>query len=163
MATALTALANVTLSTTANSITFSSISSAYRDLYFVFTQPAQGNHVRPLIRMNSDSSSADYFEVRAVGNGSSTSSASLSNAGFDPTGFFSSYLDAFQITGHVMDYSATDKHKSVLLRVDGYSQATIMEAGRWANTSAVNTLTFQVAGANPFVAGVSVALYGVSA
>jgi hypothetical protein len=162
MATAITALANITLSTTANSITFSSISSAYRDLYFVFTQPAQGNHVRPLIRLNADSSSANYSEIRAVGNGSTASAASLSNAGFDPVGFFSSYLDAFQIVGHVMDYSATDKHKSALFRADGYSQATIMEAGRWANTSAVNTLTFQVAGANPFVAGVSVALYGVA-
>lgn len=156
------ALANVTLGSTASSITFSSVSGSYRDLFFVFTSPTQSNQVRPLIRLNSDSNSANYSQVRMVGNGSSASGATYSNSGFDPVGFFSSYNDPFTIIFNVMDYSATDKHKTVLFRADGSTQAAIADAGRWANTAAVTTVTFQIAGASPFPVGTSVALYGVS-
>jgi hypothetical protein len=159
---AMVALANVTLGSTASSITFSSISGSYRDLFCVFTSPAQGNQVRPLIRLNNDSSSANYFEIVAVGNGSSASSLTYSNSGFDPSNRFSSYNDPFTVVFNVMDYSVTNKHKTALFRIDGSTQATIMDAGRWANTSAVTSVTFQIAGASPFPVGTSVALYGVS-
>lgn len=159
---AMVALANVTLGATANSITFSSINGSYRDLFFVFTQPSQGNPVRPLIRLNSDSNSANYFEVVAFGNGSTASSVTYSNTGFDPANRYSSYTSPFTISGNILDYSATDKHKSALFRIDSSAEGTIMDAGRWANTAAVTSVTFQVSGANPFIAGVSVALYGVS-
>jgi hypothetical protein len=104
-----------------------------------------------------------YFpEIVAVGNGSSASSLTYSNSGFDPSNRFSSYNDPFTVVFNVMDYSVTNKHKTALFRIDGSTQATIMDAGRWANTSAVTSVTFQIAGASPFPVGTSVALYGVS-
>lgn len=98
-----------------------------------------------------------------VGNGSSTSSAAFSGSHFDATGFFSSYNDPFTIVANVLDYSATDKHKTVLFRPGAASQASIGEAGRWANTSAVTTISFVSANGSSFPTGLTIALYGVSA
>lgn len=157
-----TPLANTTVSGSTTTITFSSISNSYRDLVIVYSSPSQGSQVRPLIRFNSDSGS-NYNEIRMVGNGSSTSSAAFSGSHFDATGFFSSYNDPFTILANVLDYSATDKHKSVLFRADGASQATVGEMGRWANTAAITTVSFVSANGSSFPTGLTIALYGVSA
>lgn len=157
-----TPLANTTVSSSTTTITFSAISGSYRDLVFVYSSPTQTAQVRPLIRFNSDSG-ANYNEIRMVGNGSATSSAAFSGSHFDATGFFASYNSQFTVLGQVLDYSATDKHKTVLFRADGSSEATIAEAGRWANSAAVTTVSFVSANGSSFPTGLTIALYGVSA
>ena len=60
-----------------------------------------------------------------------------------------------------MDYSATDKHKTTLVRND-QSGVTGMWAGRWANTAAINRL--DIIGANgTFPIGTTLNLYGIVA
>ena len=54
MPSAFTALANISLSGTATSITFSSISGSYRDLYMVITIAGLGSGGIPLIKANND-------------------------------------------------------------------------------------------------------------
>jgi hypothetical protein len=103
--------------------------------------------------------------VEAQGNGSSgtsTGSTGLSNLrpGADTYATSSTF---FTGSFDIMDYSATDKHKTVLMRVGNTSYATTMAAGRWANTAAVTGVQFFSPGGANFTAGSTFTLYGVSA
>ena len=150
-------LANVTLSSSAASVTFSSISQAYRDLVLVFNG-ATASTSGVSIRFNSDSGS-NYSYVQMLGNGSTASTSAgtttearmVNSNGTDCVG-----------TANIFDYSTTDKHKSVLSRGDTAAASTRAHAVRWANTNAITSLTVfgEVANIN---AGSTFALYGVSA
>jgi hypothetical protein len=67
--------------------------------------------------------------------------------------------------GSIMDYSATDKHKSTLIRSrssrDNGDTDTTAGAGRWANTAAVNSLRFYLTGGS-FAAGSNFQIYGIA-
>jgi hypothetical protein len=161
---ALTPLANITLSTTQTTVTFSSISGAYRDLRVVLVAGVTSGGAA-YWRMNNDSSST-YLWHTLEGNGSTASATYNGNnyggmnnnfvawpSGGSPMTFVS--LD-------VMDYSLTDKFKPVLSRtnaVDNGSNAMIVH---WPSTAAINTITFTASGST-WVAGSTFALYGVSA
>jgi len=150
-----TALANVTLGSSASSVTFSSIPATYRDLIFVFSgvvSAGGGEVVR--ITFNGDGNSANYSAVFANGDGSTTSS------GTNARRFGLMYASRSQTVASFMDYSATDKHKTYLSRTGGASNALEMIAGRWANTAAITS--FQVfPDANGFASGSTLSLYGV--
>jgi hypothetical protein len=67
----------------------------------------------------------------------------------------------------VMDYSATDKHKSVLVRAnsDAPSQNGVVAAvaGRWASTSAVTSVVLLPEVGPNFASGSTFNLFGVIA
>jgi len=64
----------------------------------------------------------------------------------------------------ILDYSATDKHKSGLWRVDAPSQdGTLAMASRYASTSAITSMKVFGSASKTFPAGSTFALYGVSA
>lgn len=158
-----TPLANITLGSSAASVTFSSISQAYRDLVLVVQAATGSANTNLRIRLNSDSG-ANYNFVTMAGSGSAT--ASTSSAG--DTLFAPGYPNYDLGTGlsdaiiHFMDYSATDKHKSMLARTDRPDAQVTAAAGRWASTSAVTGITVYVA-ATTFNAGTSLALFGIAA
>lgn len=166
MATAITPLANITLSSTALTVTFSSISGLYRDCYFVLSTGTAnlGEEVR--VQFNSDTAT-NYHFVNAYGNGS-TATSQTGNYAFIPlsrynTGEMTSTPTVFKDLT-IFDYAQTDKHKSVLSRNSESGQVVGMLAGRWASTSALTSVTFYLSGANKsFAAGSTFALYGVSA
>jgi hypothetical protein len=62
-----------------------------------------------------------------------------------------------------MDYSATDKHKTVLSRYGNSSTEVDMAASRWADTSAINSIQILLADAETYSAGSNFSLYGVIA
>ena len=153
---------SVTLSSSASSVTFSSIDQSYRDLVLIVE--ALGNassaaNVR--VTFNSDSGS-NYPYVGMSGNGStaisfSGTSTSISGFGSDGT---TKVLSSFQI----LDYSVTDKHKPVLVRVNRPDLVVQARAARWANTSAITTVTITDNLANDgYAAGSTFYLWGVSA
>jgi hypothetical protein len=153
-----TALATVTLGTSASSVTFSSIPATYRDLIFVFSGTAVSTTGLGL-RFNSDTGS-NYNYVQMYGTGSLTFSNTQSGTSLDI-----GVIGSGQSDNHlqIMDYSATDKHKTILARVNSESWANIRAAaGRWANTSAINNIQVIGTGAN-FAAGLTLSLYGVIA
>jgi hypothetical protein len=157
---AYTALANVTLGSSAATVTFSSIPATYRDLVLVATcqSAVSGNSL--ILRINSDAS--NYSLVGARGNGSNTlSTTSTTFYGFF-TDFMSTTAPDLLMTANFMDYSATDKHKTVLLRGNRPTIATEMSAVRWANTAAITSIQFRGDSGN-LAAGSTFALYGVSA
>jgi len=155
-----TALATVTLGTATASVTFSSIPATYRDLILVFAGTRTGsNNVN--FRFNSDTGT-NYSWVVANGNGSTTLSVA-ETLSFIPTGYYDIATNAqMNVIFQVMDYSATDKHKTSLSRSSQAGAGVAMAASRWANTAAVTTVQIY-AGNNDFGSGSVFSLYGVIA
>jgi hypothetical protein len=157
-------LATVTLGSSASSVTFSSIPATYRDLILVVNGETTGGNPTVFARFNSDSGT-NYPQVFMW---AFTSAQSGTNAG---TGFFitsSTSLAGARFIGNVsvMDYSATDKHKTVLSR-SGYKNASSIDfveasASKWANTAAITTFAVFTS-ANNFASGSTFSLYGVIA
>lgn len=152
-----TPLANITLGTSAASVTFSSISGSYRHLVLVVNGKCLTGNTDMYIRFNSDTGT-NYPGVRMAGNGSSTSSDTANTTAMR-AGFISN-SDTTQIL-NVMDYSATDKHKTVLIRSNQISSSLSAEAGRWANNAAITSLTVLTGGYN-FDTGTTMSLYGIA-
>jgi hypothetical protein len=159
-----TPLATVTLASNTSSVTFTGIPATYRDLIFVFagTATAQSSS---RFRMNGITGS-NYSFVRAGGNGSTTFSSAPTDTYF-PLVWSNSELSTTQSNAivQIMDYSATDKHKTVLIRETNNNPsgpAVTMYAGRLDTTSAITSLTALVS-ANNFATGSTFSLYGVIA
>lgn len=161
MAPAWTALANITLGSAASSVTFSSISGLYKDLHLVITGKGSSSP-GVYIRFNSDSGS-NYANIWATGYAGSMYSGS--NTTTQIYGNYNLPMDTTVtsiVTTDVLDYSATNKHKSTLTRFSGAAYGVEMLAGRWINTAAITSLSI-TASSGTFAAGSTFALYGVSA
>lgn len=158
-----TPLATLTLTSPDNSITFSNIPGTYRDLIFTVSHKVDSSATAEdwYFRFNGDSGS-NYSFVRMFGNGSSASSTSGSgtyaNNFIDDTTNFSSYVI------QIMDYSATDKHKTFLVRENLATLQVSARAGRWASTAAINSIAITSAdfGADNFSIGSTFSLYGIA-
>jgi hypothetical protein len=153
------ALATITLSSTSSSITFTSIPSNYKDLVLV-TNSTTANGGLLYLRLNGDSGN-NYNTV--VMRGLSDGAQSFAYANEPGYVSVSGYTNNSNAVINIMDYSATDKHKSILSR-SGYSNQTTVEATaiRWANTAAVNSVSL-VFSSGGFGAGATASLYGVAA
>ena len=158
-----TLIDSVTLGSSAASVTFSSISQDYGDLVLVLnSQPtAAASNVK--LRLNGDTGS-NYTQVRVEGGFGTASSDATVGYSLD---FFAS-TSARTSTGtslwnyQIMDYSATDKHKSILLRYNAVAYGYVgAAAGRWANTSAVTSLEVTYSGGN-IEPGTTFFLYGIA-
>lgn len=150
------------LSSSASSVTFTSIPGTYRDLVLVANfKPDTGTMYGAWI-LNSDTGS-NYSRVRITGNGSTASSTSATAAsGFLNSGSAWDTTDFGLAKLEILDYSATDKHKTALLRsnmADLEVEATVF---RWASTSAVTSITLDDSNGNNFAAGSTFYLYGIA-
>jgi hypothetical protein len=153
-----TALATVTLGSSASSVTFSSIPASYRDLVLVYNGTGtSGQSLQP--RFNNDTG-GNYTTVRMYNSGGGSSPASDNYApaeiGYNNT----------TNTGiaNIMDYSATDKHKTYLTRwgnADGTSYVQAY-AARWANTAAITSIQITNSGGGNIAAGSTFNLYGIA-
>ncbi len=156
-----TPLAEITLGSSAASVTFSSISQAYRDLVLVINGSRADTSTGGMFATVNGDSGANYSYVNMEGNGSTASSGSGS-------GWTSLYFEIWGNTTranwviNLVDYSATDKHKTILGRNDSASNKTIANAQRWASTSAITSITLP-AGGSGWIAGSTFSLYGIEA
>lgn len=147
-----TALANVTLGSTASTVTFSSISGSYRDLMLVFNANTAEQSTGK-INFNGDTTNTNYNAIWMYGDGSSPYSGSSSNP------YFFRYAGNSVSVLNIMDYSATDKHTSVLSRSSDENNVWATTI-RWANTAAITSFVISNYG-SAFPVGSSFALYGV--
>jgi hypothetical protein len=160
-------LANLTLSSGQTSVTFSSISQAYRDLVLVINWQNSGLGSAGRLEINSNTGS-NYNGVWMTGwtpsNVSSSyetnnTSARIAGASYGPLDTYSNIATLF-----FMDYTATDKHKLVISRYGaaaaGESQATF---SRFASTSAITTIKFFDVVGQTFTTGSTFTLYGIAA
>ena len=153
------ALANITLGTAASSVTFSSIPATFRDLVVVFIGKGSTT-LQGRIRLNGDTGS-NYTYIRMSGSGSATSSATATGT----SGFVSAIAQAtttgdLQMDINIMDYSATDKHKTIIGRAGAAANGAEAFVNRWANTAAVTSVQILTSTGN-WAIGTTVALYGI--
>ena len=137
------------------SITLSSIPAGYRDLILVFAGNASGT-IETLLRFNSDSG-ANYPQVGMRGLGTSATSAASTESAIYTYGRVTTVQGS--IIYQIMDYSQTDKHKTVLLRGDAADHSTAATAARWANTGAITSISLTTASGT--LTG-TLSLYGVN-
>lgn len=152
-------LASNVLSSSASSVTFSSIPSTYRDLVLV-TSILGTSDTYFRFQFNGDTGS-NYETINMAGNGSTASSSTTSSTG--------GYLNFRNSSGtterilsitSVMDYSATNKHKTSLIRANTSSLFTEAIANRWANTAAITSMLIYPQAGN-FASGSTFYLYGI--
>jgi hypothetical protein len=152
-----TPLATVTLGSSASSVTFSSIPATYRDLVIVVagtTSASSGLY----LRLNGDTG-ANYTAVYAYGTGSSAVSTTSIVINGLYIGNFTNVNQSVS-TNHLMDYSATDKHKTMVGIGSDPSNFVIMNATRWANTAAVTSVLVLPA-TGTMSAGMTLSMYGI--
>lgn len=148
------ALATKTLTGTATSVTFSSIPGTYRDLILV-VNGAASTQDNATLTFNGDTTSANYSYMTMRGDGSAVTAATGTG------GLVSTFTTGRFVTSvQIMDYSATDKHKTRLSRDDIASFHARAWVSRWANTAAVTSMVYSAATGN-FSIGTTFSLYGV--
>jgi hypothetical protein len=159
-----TPLATVTLGSNTASVTFGSIPATYRDLIITFNGSMAGTGTSSVcFRYNSDSGS-NYVTIYMVGTGSSAVSGASSTTLGALVGFYASHATGQRHQGimHIMDYSATDKHKTALIRDDSPSTETEAQANRWANTAAINNVQIFANFSGLLASGSTINLYGIA-
>lgn len=158
-----TPIASTTLASSASSVTFSSlntIAAGYRDLVLIANPEITGGDSTLTLRLNSDTNNANYSVVRMSGDGSSaTSTSATGSARLDANNQTSGSRPAILI--NIMDFSATDKHKSALVRINSTTDSVEATAFRFASTAAVTTV--QLVATTNFAAGSTFSLYGIAA
>ncbi len=151
-------LATVTLGSSASSVTFSNIPATYRDLILV-VQTTMNFAAGVGVRFNGDTGN-NYSSVTMQGNGSVTNSYSWTSQN---NGFYGVLYDSLNnAVIQVMDYSATDKHKTFLARSNNSANLVRAHATRWANTAAITSMTLMADGAS-YASGSTFNLFGVVA
>tara|TARA_R110001606_G_scaffold134770_2_gene271420 strand:- start:128 stop:598 length:471 start_codon:yes stop_codon:yes gene_type:complete len=150
-----TLIDSVTLGSSAASVTFSGIDQSYGDL--IISVDASNSGIEDfLMTLNSDTTNANYRNVRMRGNGSTTYSNSQTNRQIATI-----FTDPSYAQIQLMDYSATDKHTSALARSGLASSQVWAYAWRWANTAAVTSIQLSP-GAGTLNTGSTFFLYGIA-
>jgi len=157
------ALATTTLGSATLRVTFSSIPATYKDLVIIYTGTQTNASGEVYIRYNSDTGS-NYSTVQMGGQGSGSgfSSSFTTNRIVPAANIGESTTVISNLVMQIMDYSATDKHKTSLLRFNTSSLGTNAQANRWANTNAINTISLEAGFAGLLATGTTISLYGVA-
>ena len=172
MATTYTLIASNTLSSSAASVTFSSIPNTYTDLVLrcsMRTSVAGVVAVDPTMTFNSDSS-AIYSHTYIQGNGASASSGRSSGAsevgfryGANDTGSTSNTFTSVEF--YIPNYTSTsNKTFSTIIATETNAATAYINgiAQLYRNTSAISSFTINIgAGAYNISAGSSFFLYGI--
>jgi hypothetical protein len=154
------ALANVTLASTANTVTFSSISGAYRDLRVIINGGLPSDNAS--FTINSDSSSTYHWNTLEADGSNIASAWNGNNYGSFANNYIVWYNSSnIVVTMDIFDYSATDKHKTILTRGNNPARSVNAVVNRWPSTSAITSVRFNGNGSN-FSIGTTFSLYGVS-
>jgi len=147
--------------TCSSSVTFTSIDQSYGDLVLVAEGKTVSGGRYVSLQFNSDTGT-NYSTVAMYGDGTSAVSYSSSGDSYafasETWGSTTNSLTLFQI----MDYTATDKHTTILTRQNRADGATGATANRWSNTSAVTTISLQFTSGGDFASGASFSLYGIA-
>lgn len=162
-------IATTTLSSTTNSIGFTSLPSTYTDLRIIVTGTLSGTGSAVAITYNAswNGSNTSYGSTRLYGDGTTLSSDSNVNY----AGVYLSYGAASNVTPwffscDVFSYANTSTFKTALhtasqdLNGSGYVYRSVTT---WRNTSAISSLYLGLTGATTFAAGTTATLFGIKA
>ena len=154
-------LESVTLATAASSVTFSSIDQTFKDLVIVSTGFASAVSAYTYGWLNGDTTNGNYSYVALDATG-----GAFSFTGNSPfLGLVYAPADGNQALNinQILDYSATDKHKSILNRFNNGGTRTQATVLRWANTAAITSIELNHgSGTDTYAAGCTFNLYGIA-
>ena len=154
------ALANYTVpSGGAASVTFSSIPATYRDLVAVLNGTTTATNKDIRISINGNTTDGDYTRVTMSGTGSTTSSITTGTRLITDWGYWTTTEIGVSVV-NFMDYSATDKHKTILTRANRAGSGVDAVANRFASTNAITSILFEPS-SNSFAEGTTLTLYGI--
>jgi hypothetical protein len=155
-------IANLTLNSATQTITFNNIPQNYTDLVLVSVFGATSG-MDIALRFNGDTSSSNYGTVRMWANGvSGPASNRNTDTGIIPrTNVNQASTLSSMLRTNIMNYVSTSMFKSVIGRYD-FSSQTEQHAGTWMSTAAINKIEV-VAFSNTFTSGSSFTLYGIKA
>ena len=147
-------IATTTLAAASSEVLFGSIPQGYRDLICVVNATAATGQDF-YMTLNADSSNYTMVRMGATP-GASSQAESTREVGLQGTGLSTHILQ-------IMDYSATDKHKTTLSRTSRAGDILAAYASRYASTSAITSVGFSINGGHNFNTGATFSLYGVIA
>jgi hypothetical protein len=160
------AIATTTLSSTATSITFSSIPSTYTDLRLVVVGVASSG-VAMCLRFNSDSGS-NYSQTYLYGDGSTAASGrntSLTRVNLTQVTNFGQNALPQLVTADIFSY-ASSTYKTFLNteaadQNGGGFASTVSQVSLWRSTSAIDNIYLYNDGSGNYAAGTTATLYGI--
>jgi hypothetical protein len=158
-----TPIATQTLSTSAASVTFSSIPSGYTDLIVVvdaYNNTGNGYWLYMQAGNGSIDTGNNYSGTYLFGNGTSA----ISQRGTSGPSIVGA-IDASNFRTHIVqiqNYANTTTYKTWLSRsnASGYTGAFV---NLWRSTSAINTIQFSIEASKSFIPGSTFTLYGILA
>ena len=158
-----TPIATNTLSSTASSVTFSSIPGTYKDLVLVSfpkrtTQADAAIYAYP----NSDTTGNLASHTGLYGDGTNASSNRRSNSNGVRVGVIGTGEAGTQIA-QFMNYANTNVFKTVLSRENRAEEYAFANVSLWRSTTAITSLLIQVSDASNFASGSTFTLYGIGA
>ncbi len=160
-------IASQTLSSSASTVTISSIPGTYTDLVLVLRLfPVNTNVVSVAFRINSDTGS-NYSETNIYGTGSAVGSERFSSG---TSGRFGRAIDfrgtAYTAVTHFMSYANTNVYKTILTASANADSPSAPGVERsvdlWRSTAAITSIDL-LAGSNSFASGSTISLYGIKA
>lgn len=163
-------ISTTVLSSSSSSVTFNSIPSTYKNLQIRFTaRNVEAANGAIYVRLNGDSSSANYTFHRLYGNGSSVAADGSGTGSY--SGLFAANIPGSNSSANifgagivdVLGYGETTKYKTLRSLNGVYGAATIvaLNSSVWINTAAITSLT--CASNATFDAGSRFSLYGIKA
>jgi hypothetical protein len=157
-------IATTTLGSSAATITFSSISSAYTDLRLVLTALANSSTIGAYIIYNNDSG-ANYSWTNVRGNRStanSTLTAPATQINIAHIASATTTIPAFY-TADIFSYAGSTNKTCLSIASADQNSSGIVErtVGLWRNTAAINRLDIYTNAAANFGVGTTATLYGI--
>jgi hypothetical protein len=157
-------LATTTLGATSGSVTFSSISQAYKDLVLVMSVKAVDIGAGYCMRFNGDSGAnysffyfgAQYSTNVRQGNGNSTYQIDMTAGTGASTSYFSTNI------AHIGEYSSTNKNKPYVGRWNNQESWQILNSGIWNSTAAITSINIYGNLSATWAAGSTFTLYGIA-
>lgn len=161
-----TALATITLTGTDTTIDFANIPSTYRDLVLVCQARGTISTFTNIQMQFNGITTSTYSTVAmyGIGSGSGVSySETTTNITLEQIARSTDTSGVFTpVITQLMDYSATDKHKTVLTRNSSTVSAVVAAlASRWASNDAINAIKLFPFGGS-FAIGSTFSLYGIA-
>ncbi len=156
-------LGTITLAASASEVIFSGIPASlngqsFRDLVLVANGTTSDSNGYVILQFNGDTAS-NYSNVFMTGFGSTVESIASTDSGIKRA-LMGNVQSA--IIWQALDFSATDKHKTVLSRSGANGSTNVAAgAGRWASTSAITSIRIY-SEFSSFVSGTTMSIYGIA-
>lgn len=150
-------LNQITLAASASSVSFSNIPQNYADLVIVISGISSAG-TSPSLNFNGDGGS-NYNNIRMYASAAGFNAQAFTDS-YGSIGFMTTQQTSIRV--QIFDYSAIDKHKLAVGR-GGNTDTIRFEATRWANTSAITSVTVRMDGSQTYNTGTTISIYGVYA